>query len=86
MKPVPGAHRPETGTELDLLLRLRGRRWGFELKCSDAPTMTESMHIALQDLRLERLWVLCLGKDYYPLHERVRRCRCACWNEPPWRC
>jgi hypothetical protein len=61
----------QRGAELDLMLMRRGRRWGFEFKCSDAPAMTKSMHIALQDLGLERIWVLYPGTDRYPLHERV---------------
>jgi hypothetical protein len=45
----------QRGAELDLLLLQRGKHWGFEFKCSDAPSLTKSMHIALQDLGLERL-------------------------------
>jgi predicted AAA+ superfamily ATPase len=59
------------GAELDLLVNSRGRRWGFEFKYSDAPGMTKSMHIALEDLKLERIFVVYPGKDAYPLHERV---------------
>ena len=36
----------QRGAELDLLLLRRGRRWGFEFKCADAPRTTRSMHIA----------------------------------------
>ncbi len=61
----------QRGAELDLLLLRRGKRWGFEFKCSDAPSLTKSMHIALQDLGLERLWVIYPGLDRYPLEERV---------------
>ncbi|MCC7518697.1 MAG: ATP-binding protein [Verrucomicrobiae bacterium] len=59
------------GTELDLLLVRRGRRWGFEFKCSEAPTMTRSMHEAMRDLKLERLWVVFPGATSFPIHERV---------------
>lgn len=61
----------QRGAELDLLFFSRGKRWGFEFKCSDAPSMTKSMHTALTDLSLERLWVLYPGKTGYPLHERA---------------
>ena len=61
----------QRGAELDLLLLRRGKRWGFEFKCSDAPSLTKSMHIALQDLGLERLWVIYPGLERYPLSERV---------------
>jgi predicted AAA+ superfamily ATPase len=57
--------------ELDLLLIRHGKNWGIEFKYQDAPTMTKSMHIALQDLTLERLWVVYPGPESYPLHEKV---------------
>ncbi len=63
--------RTRRGAELDLLLFRGGRRWGFEFKCSDAPVMTKSMHIALQDLSLDRLLVVYPGKDRYPLHQKA---------------
>jgi predicted AAA+ superfamily ATPase len=59
------------GAELDLLVNSQGRRWGFEFKYSDAPGMTKSMHIALEDLKPERIFVVYPGKDAYPLYERV---------------
>ncbi len=59
------------GAELDLLLFRRGKRWGVEFKCSDAPAMTKSMHMALSDLNLEKLWIVYPGKTRFSLHERV---------------
>jgi len=61
----------QRGAELDLLLR-RGRRWGFEFKCTDAPSTTKSMHIALEDLKLEHLWVVYPGTLRYPMTEKIR--------------
>ena len=61
----------QRGAELDLLLFHRGRRLGFEFKCADAPRMTKSMHIALQDLDLHQLYVVYPGEQSYPLHEDV---------------
>lgn len=61
----------QRGAELDLLLLRHGRRWGFEFKCTDAPTTTKSMHIAIEDLRLEHLWVVYPGVTRYPLTERI---------------
>ncbi|OIO90776.1 MAG: hypothetical protein AUK02_00665, partial [Anaerolineae bacterium CG2_30_58_95] len=42
-----------SGAELDLLLIKNGRRIGVECKRMDAPRLTPSMRIALQDLQLE---------------------------------
>ena len=61
----------QRGAELDLLLLRRGRRWGFEFKCADAPRTTRSMHIVMDDLGLEHLWVVYPGDREYPLTDRV---------------
>lgn len=59
------------GAELDLLLFKDGRRLGIEAKRTDAPTLTPSMRIALEDLKLDHLGVLYPGKQRYTLGERV---------------
>lgn len=59
------------GAELDLMITLQGKRYGFEIKYGDAPALTKSMHIALQDLQLKRLFVVYPGPQSYPLHEKV---------------
>ena len=59
------------GAELDLLITLRAKRYGFEFKYSDAPAMTKSMHIALEDLKLKQLFVVYPGKESYPLARQV---------------
>ena len=56
------------GAELDLLMFKRGLRVGVEFKRVDAPKMTPSMHIALQDLRLDALYVVYPGQRRYVLH------------------
>lgn len=60
-----------TGAELDLLLFVGGRRYGVEVKFQDAPRLTPSMRIALEDLGLRRLSVLYPGDRRYPLERRV---------------
>jgi predicted AAA+ superfamily ATPase len=59
------------GAELDLLVHWRGRRYGFEFKYGDSPAMTKSMHIAIADLGLERLFVVHPGNSAYVLNERT---------------
>lgn len=59
------------GAELDLLLFQNGRRLGVEIKHMDAPTLTPSMRIALENLRLDRLVVLYPGNTRYALAKRV---------------
>ncbi len=60
-----------TGAELDLLLFVRGRRYGVEVKFQDAPRLTPSMRIALEDLGLRRLSVLYPGDRRYSLDRQV---------------
>lgn len=60
------------GAELDLLLFKNGRRLGVEVTRMDAPRLTPSMRIALEDLKLEQLVVLYPGPKAYTLAERVR--------------
>jgi hypothetical protein len=57
--------------ELDLMVMAKGKRWGFEVKYQDAPTITKSMRIAMQDLKLERLWVVYPGKTGYPMDDGI---------------
>jgi uncharacterized protein len=60
------------GAELDLLVVAEGRRRGFEFKRTDAPGVTKSMHIAIQDLDLESIDVVHVGRDTYPLSPKIR--------------
>jgi hypothetical protein len=57
--------------ELDLLIRLGGKHYGFEFKYADAPGTSRSMHVALQDLSLEHLWVVYPGRQAYALADRI---------------
>lgn len=59
------------GAELDLLITRHGKRYGFEVKYTDAPGTTRSMHAAIADLGLEHLWVLYPGNDRYRLRDRI---------------
>ena len=63
--------RTQAGAELDLLLFLKGRRIGIEIKRADAPKMTPSMGSALEDLGLHRLFVIYPGSVRYSLRSKV---------------
>lgn|ERR1017187_575510 len=63
--------RTQQGAELDLLLMHGGKRYGFEMKMSDAPTATKSMRIALADLKLAQLFVVYPGHDSYALDDNI---------------
>jgi hypothetical protein len=53
------------------MLLAKGKRWGFEVKYQDAPTVTKSMRIAMQDLKLDRLWVVYPAPTGYPMDEKI---------------
>ena len=59
------------GAELDLLMWKDGRRVGVEFKRADAPTLTLSMRIAMQDLGLDALYVVYPGTRRYALAQGV---------------
>src|SRR5271154_5696675 len=59
------------GAELDLLLFKDGRRIGVECKRADAPVLSPSMRIAVNDLKLDRLCVLYPGDKAYSLAKKV---------------
>lgn len=59
------------GAELDLIMVAKGRLYGVEFKRVDAPRLTPSMRIALNDLGLERLVVLYPGSQRFSLADRV---------------
>jgi hypothetical protein len=60
------------GAELDLLVVEGTRRRGFEFKRTDAPGITKSMRVAMEDLGLERIDVVHAGVDTYPLSDAIR--------------
>jgi predicted AAA+ superfamily ATPase len=57
--------------ELDFLFYTNGKRYGIEVKFSEAPEITRSMHLALQVLELQHLWVIYPGEHSYPVQERI---------------
>ncbi len=59
------------GAELDLLFFNRGRRIGIEIKYNDAPKLTKSMMIAIDDLGLDILYIIYPGTVSYVLKEGV---------------
>ncbi|MDD2707895.1 MAG: ATP-binding protein [Verrucomicrobiae bacterium] len=59
------------GAELDLLVTVDGKRYGFECKYADAPSSTRSMRTALADLQLAHLWIVYPGNERYELDHRL---------------
>jgi len=59
------------GGELDLMFLHRGRRYGVEFKFTEIPSATRSMHNAIQDLGLRRLWIVYPGENAFPIDRRI---------------
>ncbi len=70
------------GAEMDLLLRRGDRLLGVECKRSDAPRMTPSIRIALEDLGLERVAVVYPGDTRYAIADRVEAVPLAALTSP----
>jgi len=59
------------GAELDLMVIITGKRYGFECKYTDAPRRTRSMHSAIEDLSLDHLWIIYPGDQKYALDDKI---------------
>ena len=60
------------GVEIDLVLFHKGKRFGVEVKRTDAPTITPSIRIAQETLGLTRVSVVTPGDRSYDLSKHVR--------------
>ncbi len=60
--------------ELDLLAFKNGKRVGFEFKYTDSPKITKSMNIAIEDLKLDHLYVIFPGNQHFPISEKITAC------------
>ncbi len=59
------------GAELDLFVIKNGKRIGFEIKYTDMPGITKSMVTALNDLKLDHLYVIHPHQVTFPLQEKI---------------
>jgi predicted AAA+ superfamily ATPase len=47
------------------------QRVGVEFKRADAPRVTRSMHVAMQDLKLDALYVVYPGEHRFPMERGI---------------
>ncbi|MCD4790505.1 MAG: ATP-binding protein, partial [Bacteroidales bacterium] len=59
------------GSELDLLTFFNGKRIGFEIKFTETPKITQSMHIAINDLKLNKLFVIYPSGKKFLLSDNI---------------
>ncbi len=63
-----------SGGELDLFFIHGGRRYGVEVKYSEAPEVTRSMRSAIESLGLDHLWIVHSGQHVYPVDPKITVC------------
>ncbi|MCG8520894.1 MAG: ATP-binding protein [Pseudomonadales bacterium] len=63
--------RTHSGAELDLLVIKDGKRIGFEIKYSEIAKITRSMNIVIDDLKLDKLYLVNKGTRQISLGEKI---------------
>ena len=53
------------------MLFINGKKIGFEIKFTEQPKFTKSMRIAMEDLKLDHLYVIYPGHVSFPMHEKI---------------
>ncbi len=69
------------GAELDLLMLRNGQWYGVEFKFSDAPSVTRSMRVAMEDLKLKKLWIIAPAASSYALAPGIDVCTLNDWRQ-----
>jgi len=64
-------YRTAAGAELDIVAERGNKKIGFEIKFSSAPTLTKGFWSAVDDLALERVYVIAPVETGYPLGQNV---------------
>ena len=60
-------YRTRSGAEIDLLiLRPDGKRWGVEIKFSNAPKVSKGFYYSLEDIQADRGFIITPGSETYP--------------------
>ncbi|MFC2116070.1 ATP-binding protein [Bacteroidota bacterium] len=64
-------YRTSSGNEIDLILEKGSKKLAIEFKASTAPKLTKGIYQALDDLGIEKIWVIAPTDDSYALNERI---------------
>jgi len=63
--------RTHSGLELDLMVLKNGKKLGFEIKFSESPKVTRSMHSVVENLNLDKLYLVYRGERNLMLAENI---------------
>jgi len=67
-----------SGAEMDLVIIRGNTRLGFEFKRTTSPTLTKSIHIAMDDLHLSHVYIVHAGDKTYPIATHVTALGLSC--------
>ncbi len=65
-------YRTSNGSEIDLILEKGNRKIAIECKSSSAPEVTKGFYNSLDDLGIDKAWILAPVKETYYIKENVR--------------
>ncbi len=65
-------YRTSTGNEIDLIMERGNQKIAIEFKASSSPKPTRGLYQALNELGIEKVWIIAQTEDSYPLNDRVQ--------------
>ena len=69
----PYFYRTSGGAEIDLMLEFGvSERWAIEIKRSSSPSLSKGFHIACEDIKAARKYVVYSGEDTFSMGQDVR--------------
>lgn len=69
---LPYYYRTSAGAEIDLILEFSGQeKWAIEIKRAAAPSLSKGFHIACEDIKADKKFVLYPGVDKFSLGDKV---------------
>ncbi len=69
----PYYYRTSGGAEIDLVLEFGvSERWAIEIKRSSSPSLSKGFHIACEDIKAARKYVVYSGEDTFSMGQDVR--------------
>ncbi|RLD58061.1 MAG: hypothetical protein DRJ01_13060 [Bacteroidetes bacterium] len=68
----PTFYRIATGAEMDLVLSRGNKRIGIEIKASSTSKVTKGFWNAIEDLKLEKTWLIAPIHESYFIREDVK--------------
>ncbi len=78
-------YRTAAGAEIDVVAQRAGRRLGFEIKFSSAPRVTRGFWTAMDDLGLERAFIIAPVEMGYPVADNVEVVPAILLGDSQWK-